>query len=564
MAILSLGMSSKQPVVARKIFAAAWSGVFAALASLAAQPAGAQIAPRLDLGGSIEVGGEAERYLRALQIAGLAPMTSWAIQPFSPSETRAMRPTGEHPWRTLFDTTQANPRGPRLLRPKARLIENSAFPFEDGPGPTWSGRGITGELQWGGAAEWRSFSVQLAPLGFVTENSSFALAPNGQTGDRRFADARFPSSIDLPQRFGDKSYGRVTLGSSALTFDDHGVIAGLMNAPQRWGPAYDFPLVLSPNAGGFPEFFLGTSRPANVWIGRLHARVVYGKLGESAIEDTVFGQRDRLGSGLVLSFLPRGIPGLEIGGTRFIHRPWQNPFSKSLLERPFSGGLNVAGVATNILDENQVASVFGHWMLPVVRTDVYAELYREDFPGKFHQTFSLVEKPDDLASYTLGIQHVFSATGEKLRIVRAEIVNGEASHQEIGIRFNSVPPFAPIPPYIHTSVIQGHTLNGLALGSPDAYTGSGWRIALDDFSRNGRNSMTFERTLRLDFLPVGPAPVGLVHPDVLYALRLEALRSRGAHDVTLTLIPALDLNRNLVAGQNELNLYAAVTLRGWR
>jgi hypothetical protein len=153
----------------------------------------------------IEVGGERERYLRVLQIAGSVPLTPWSIQPFSPTQTRLLQPRGPHPWRQRFDST-ASTSGTRssawLLRPTVRLIENSAFPFQVGTGPTWAGRGLTADVQAGVSAEWNALSVQLAPLAFSAQNASFALAPNGEIDNRRFGDPRFAEHIDALQRFG--------------------------------------------------------------------------------------------------------------------------------------------------------------------------------------------------------------------------------------------------------------------------------------------------------------------------------------------------------------------------
>ena len=523
----------------------------------------AQLAPRIDLGGSVEVGGEEERYLRVLQIAGLAAPTPWSIQPFSPSQAKELRSIiAPHPWRTLFDTAvidrvyDANDPRARLLDSRVRLIGNSSFPFQDGAGPTWAGRGVTAEAQGGVAAAWNRLSLQLAPLAFVAQNADFALAPNGQTGSLRFADPRFPLAIDAPQRFGSGAYARIEPGTSSLVFDVRPIVFGLSTAPQRWGPARDYPLVLGPNAGGFPMAFLGTNEPVNLWLFQLHGRVVFGELGQTDFTAPVDGETKRNGSGVVLTLLPRGTHGLEIGVTRFIHRPWDGVLDWTSLSRPFS-------LSRHNLDlENQMASVFARWALPNARAEFYGEFYREDFPGRFHQALSLVEKPDDLASFTIGFQHVLALEGNRITVVRAELVNGETSHQERDERGFAI----PVPPYVHGEVTQGHTENGLLLGSPEAYGGAGWRLGLDRFTPSGRRSLTLERTLRFDWLPgVGPdsAQAPLVHPDVIYDVRAELLRFDGRRQYAFTLIPAIDLNRNLQAGHDAFNLLAEISVRAW-
>ena len=536
------------------------------ISNAASQPTWAQRPPRLDLGGAITAGGDEEAYLRVLQIAGLAPLTPWSIQPFSPTQAHALRTLRAHPWAARFgglDSNEISSRAEaRLLRPAVRALMNSAFPFQDGGGPTWAGRGLTGEIQAGVAANWNALSIQLAPLAFAAQNAGFTLAPNGQSGTKQFADARYPNNIDAPQRFGNATYARLTSGTSTLALDAFDVFVGVSSAPQRWGPARDYPLVLGPNAGGFPMVFLGTSGPVDLWLFKVHARVIYGELGQSAFTDTVAGESRRLGSGVVATLLPRGTSGLEIGASRFIHRPWEGVPSLHTLLRPFGSGIsdNLPGSTTNLALENQTASVFARWALPNAKAEFYGEMYREDFAGGFHvAASSLVEKPDDYSAFTLGFQHVSTTSGTHIRVIRGELVNGETSHQERGQRGFTV----PLPIYIHSAETQGHTLDGLILGSPEAYGGAGWRLGLDDFTPGGSRSITLERSLRFDWLPTLPANGPMVHPDVIYDARLALKRFDGSREYGFSLIPAVDLNRNLVSGHDVFNLLAEISVRGW-
>lgn len=516
---------------------------------------------RLDLGGLPEVGGEGERYLRVLQISGMLPLLPWSIQPFTPVQAAELRTARAHPWGDRFDTATAGTlaNGVRVLRPKARMIGNSAFPVQDGAGPTWAGKGITGELQAGVAARWGMLSTQIAPLAFAAQNASFSLAPNGTTGESQFRDPRFPSNVDAPQRFGSATYSRVHPGTSFLTIDPGYFVVSLSTAPNRWGPARDYPLTLGPAAGGFPSLYLGSSRPWDLWLFKLSTRLIYGDLGQSKLADTVAGERRRLGSGLVFAITPRGAPGLELGFTRFIHQPWPSGgLGAGELTRPLSGGLNLTGSANNPELENQLASLFARWAFPEARLEVYGEMYREDFPGRFHQALSLIEKPDDLASFTIGLQRVISLGAGTIWVARAELVNGETSHQERNERGF----VTPIPPYVHSQVTQGHTVDGRFLGSAEAYGGAAWRFGVDRYTARGRESIGLERSLRFDWLPTLASTKG-VRPDVIYGLRGEILRFHGRREYGVTLMPAVDLNRNMIVGNDVFNLNAAVTVRGW-
>jgi hypothetical protein len=251
--------------------------------------------------------------------------------------------------------------------------------------------------------------------------------------------------------------------------------------------------------------------------------------------------------------------GLELGATRFIHNPWpDHGITLGELRRPISSGLNLSSIANNPATENQVASVFARWAFPAAKAEFYGEMYREDFPGHFHQSLSLVEKPDDLAAFTLGFQRILVANPQLYRVIRGEIVNSQVSHQERETRGFTT----PLPPYIHGTELQGHTVDGLLLGSPEAYGGAAWRLGLDDYTPDGRRSISLERSMRFDWLPT-VADTSLVHPDVIYAIRVELLRFYGSADVGLSVVPAIDLNRNLVAGSNVFNVAVAFSVRGW-
>src|SRR5690349_13041296 len=81
------------------VHSARWLAIAVAIlhCGIAPRVARAQLAGRLDLGGAVEVGGEAARYLRILQLSDSGPGEPWTILPFGPSTERALRPEGAHP-----------------------------------------------------------------------------------------------------------------------------------------------------------------------------------------------------------------------------------------------------------------------------------------------------------------------------------------------------------------------------------------------------------------------------------------------------------------------------------
>jgi hypothetical protein len=536
--------------------------VAAACCALAPLAVPAQGPVRLDGGGALEVGGEGERYLRALQLAGGAPLTGWTVRPVHPLAAWALRADSAHPWRGRWGAADSGVAAARLLRPGAKLSWNSSYPSGDGRGPAWTGRGATIELRAGGGARLGPLRVQLAPVAFLAQNSAFAAVTSGGDGSGAFKDPRFPGNIDLPQRFGSGAYGRLDPGNSTLALLLPGVETGLSSAAQVWGPGREYPLVLSGNAGGFPHAFVGTRGPLPIGVGQVQGRVMVGRPRETRWSPMAGDPRTRWTMAAVGTFTPRGVPGLEIGGIRAIHGLNQGRFPPSAVRRLLSGGTYQGQGFENLSDENQMASLFLRWAFPRAGMEVYGEYFRDDYSLDGRRA---LQYPDDLRSYMVGAQRVLSFTPERLRVWRVELVNGELPASNRGERSGN---FAggtgtPIPPYVHSGVTQGHTHAGLLLGAPEAYGGAAWRTGVDQFMPAGRLSVTLERALRLDWLPGVAQQRNQVTRDVVYAVGAEMVRFVGGAEVGGAATAMVELNRNLVRRNDAPNLRLALWWRGF-
>jgi hypothetical protein len=515
----------------------------------------AQDASGLDLGGGLAANGDAERYLRVLQLLGVVPQHPVGIRPWNRHETKRLIPTGDHPWAARFSPpdNSATGSGLQILRASARVTWNSGAPGNDGA--VWFGRGVTLDGSAGVRYTIGPLDLQLAPLAFVAQNQAFTLAPNGNSGAGALGDARFPGNIDLPQRFGTKAYARVDLGNTRISIDTRAISVGFSSAPLALGPARDEPLTLGPNGGGFPHLYAGSGEPWPIGIGQLHVKLIAGRLGQSAWSPVTSGDPSRFLSGFVATFEPRGVPGLEVGFMRTADIIWHDATWRSVF-RPLSGILsNSVSGATNVAAEDQYASVFARWALAPAGFEVYAEYGREDSSGDLRW---LAIKPDDLGNLLLGVQKAIRTHGG-VRVFRVELVNAELSAIERGQRgFGE-----PIAPYIHSGVFQGQTVNGLLLGSETAYGGAGWRIASDEYTANGRCTWSLERRLIMDWLPVAPPPQGFA-PEVRYTLGLDVLRFRGRlSEIGASVGLSYTFNQNTVQGQDAVGLQTSVRWRGF-
>ena len=260
----------------------------------------------------------------------------------------------------------------------------------------------------------------------------------------------------------------------------------------------NYPYILGGNAPGFPHAFLGTSAPLPIWIGRVHGRVIWGELEQSAyspVTGTSYYSSlletgtKRFASGAVGIFQPRGIDGLEIGVARFFHSLWpKEGIPRSYFSKPFEAIFKVSlpstppGFGANTdpgIEDNQLASAFARWVFPKSGFEAYGEYGREDHNWNRRD---FIQEPDHSRTYGLGIRKIVSVDSSHLTAFRAEMINYELptlarNRGEGGI-------------YIHGLLRQGHTNRGQLLGS-DAGVGSGGGslIAWDRYDRRGANSI---------------------------------------------------------------------------
>ncbi|MDP1859249.1 MAG: capsule assembly Wzi family protein, partial [Gemmatimonadaceae bacterium] len=437
----------------------------------------------------------------------------------------------------------------------AAVLCNSTLPEVEQA--AWLGRGVTGIVTGGAQITTRWLSLQLAPTVSWSQNQSFELAPNGQTGDGALRNARFPGNIDAPQRFGASSFTRVNAGISHVAIETRPLSVGFSTAPMAWGPARDEPLVIGPNAGGFAHVYFASGEPWPVGIGHLQLKLVGGRLEQSDWSPMETGDRSRFLSAAVASFQPRGVNGLELGVVRIAARIWR-PGTATMgnFLRPLTGILSDPENLQNAAEENGYASVFFRWALRPVGFEVYGEYGREDYAGNVRW---LIQKPDDLGSLLLGAQRAIQPSVGRLHVYRFELINAELSSNERGQRGLA----SPHPPYIHGAVSQGLTVGGQILGSATAYGGAGWRMARDEYTSAGRQSVVIERRLLRDWLPVAAGADGRA-PEVRYGARFERLRFRDRNrELGGSVGLSYTLNRNTVPGQDALNLQLAVQWRGW-
>ena len=503
----------------------------------------------------VDVGSERERVLRVLQVIGEVPFYPWSLRQLSPAESdRLLSKAVAH---AALLPAEPNVHTVGALRIAAlpmdiRTIYNSAFPYGYNDGPVWAGRGVTASVSAGVSGRIGPLSFQLEPLLFDAQNAQFPLHSTS-VPENIFGDPFYSDAIDLPQRFGNGAYRRLDPGQSSARLDLGPIAAELSTANQWWGPTLVQPLVLGNNAPGFLHATLGTSNPVNIGIGQAHARMVWGRLEQSEFSNEHSGDSLRFMSGIVGSFTPRGVPGLELGATRFFHSRWpSNGLSNARFLRPLQGLLK-SGLATptnpsgDDPGDNQLASVFFRWVFPKAAFELYGEYGREDHNVDIRDVY---QEPDHDAGYTIGLQRVWSSPRGTI-VFRGELLDTRLSPLYQG-RLEQ-------PWYLHApNLANGHTELGQILGAPAAYGGGGAVVGVDVLTATGRWTVQWDRQMRAEARNAERAPTPLLS-DVMHSLGVERVYTLGKRTVSGGLRGVWDLNRNF--GADRFNLNATIGMQ---
>lgn len=500
--------------------------VIAAVTTAVASPRiGAQSAANLAATGPLTAGGELDNYLRYLQTLGRVPLTGWELRPFSVSQADTLTYVdGAHPWQHTWLFPRGDQPSVRALPVVATAQLNSAFPWGGNDGAVWAGRGRTTSLQAGVSARFGPASLVLDPIVFRAENARFTLEPNGQTGTGIYADGEVPGGIDRPQRFGAGAYQRFDWGQSTARIDGWGLTAGISSANQYWGPATVFPVILGNNAAGVPHVFVGTEHPVPIYIGHVSARVEYGIESQSAYSpvvgpdtfvDAAHPGTRRFMSGLVVTFTPGAIPGLEIGGARYFHQTWSGHIGSAELRSPFEGlvksSLSTAPGTSDSTNadalKNQLASIFARWVLPHSGFEVYGEYGHEDHN---YDVRDLLEEPDHSRLAMMGFRKAFLRDSSHVSALRAEYIDASEPtlkrHRGEGNN------------YAHTVLRQGHTQLGQLLGADIGVgSASGAVVAWDAYSPSGRTTWYVQRLVQDNRATLLTSGVPANHADQLFA-----------------------------------------------
>jgi hypothetical protein len=434
----------------------------------------------------------------------------------------------------------------RLLPVQLDAVFNTTYPSGANDGLLWAGRGLSTSLSAGVAARWRWLSAAIAPAVAWQQNAWFETPSNGQDGDLAWMSPWYGASIDLPLRFGAGPFASAGFGQSYVRADAFNVAVGLSTENLWLGPGLRNSLLMSSAAPGVPHAFLGTSRPADVLIGRLEALAFWGWLDRSAYFPE--GGRPLL-SGLILTFEPRWVPGLFLGAGRVFVQPGTGLQVRdyfAFLQSPWKGQTDYWSPTGDNPEDNQIGALWFRWVFPASGLELFGEWGKEDYSGTTINSF--MQDPSWTQAWLLGLQKRFRVAGGWLR------VHVEATHlQELR--------GPPNPSWYTHGGDLGYTNEGQPLGAGIGPGGDAQTLAVDWLRPSGRIGAYVERIARNEgyyWTNADPAEFGAPGPghDVEVSGAVRQLLFAGPLEISWEVGVQRRWNRDYL--EHEVNGRAAV------
>lgn len=370
-----------------------------------------------------------EEGYRNMQLLGqVDSLASFVARPFFPDPNKELI---KDSW-TKFDGVFKFDKGNGLFKllPVTWINQfNSDRPAGFNDGAMVPARGYQTMISGGVFFQYKHLSIQLRPEIVNAENRSYDGFPH-TLYDPVLADQRWYlyyhydlNKIDLPERFGDKTYYKAFWGQSSIRLNYGAISFGLSTENLWWGPGIYNSLLMTNSAPGFTHLTLNTIKPIRTPIGSFEGQLIAGKLTHSGFtppEPT----RNYLGgaplydpkpddwrylNGMVISYQPKWVSGFFLGVTR----------SFMVYEKDMGSGLKginigdllpvfsplskkpAGGLAEDAKKREQYYSIFFRWLWLKAHGEVYAEYGRS---YNYWDQRDLTVEASHSAAYVLGLK----------------------------------------------------------------------------------------------------------------------------------------------------------------
>lgn len=380
-----------------------------------------------------------------------------------------------------------------VYMPGVRITSNSTVPYGDNNEAAWYGRGLNTEFTGGFWVTSDYVTATFRPQISLHENREFEtprFVPTNEVMQQRYVAEGISDIIDMPYRFGPTSFSTTSPGYTSLRVHYDAFEAGYSNEPLQWGANVKYPLLMSNNAPGMEHFFLGTRHPFEIpYIGSVEFKWVNAFPKDSDYFDQPDPyQKDRYMGGINLVYSPSFIRNLHLGFARVVHTYLDDDGlsgrDMGMIFDPFylKNFVQKRGNLRDVKPRNHLNSIFGRWVWPESRIEIFAEFFREDFAW---DSRDLLMEPRHNSGYAFGA----------VKLLRAPL----ADFYKLHIEFTNMTPgyLQEVRPqnyyYTHDEIRQGHTNRGQVLGAGIGPGSNSQFVSVDGYFPIGRLGIFFRR-----------------------------------------------------------------------
>lgn len=344
------------------------------------------------------------------------------------------------------------------LDPLFKTTFNSTYPRGYNDGSVWKGRGITAEGHAGFYGRKGKFSYTFLPVGYYSQNSNFYQGDNAPDFSYQFSNR-----IDWVQQYGNGSFMKLHPGQSEISFRTGQFIAAISTQNYSLGPSIYNPIILSRQAGGFPNIRVGIA-PTEInitkkSIGKIETNFIFGLLKESDYFDEDESNDQRYINILSFAYSPSFLPELTLGFNRSLYKQTQFFEPTDLISTLFifdNGVINGDTISVNDTFD-QLASITMDWNFPQVGFRAYAEFSKNDFTSDGAGIRPTSVEPEHTRAYTIGFEK--ELTSKKGRTVRI-------GYEHTNLSRNSAFLWRPTPSYYTHGVNRnGYSNDGQIIGA---------------------------------------------------------------------------------------------------
>lgn len=378
----------------------------------------------------------------------------------------------------------------RIYGPEWFNSYNTAAPYGQNDGALWQGRGYNTSLTAGLRLEGYGFELTFKPLISWSQNKEFdfitpnytALDKNGNPTNYNGKASTYGyygvTSIDAPQRFGDKSFWTFDWGDTEVRYTWNTFTVGLGTQTIWLGPAKLNPIIHSNNAAAYPKVDIGLRKtdliiPYFGWnIGAIEARGWWGKLSESDWFDNEESNNDNLISGLSLYYQFPFLKEFSIGLNRTMLSKFDN-ISKYTLFKIFIPGLSESGGTD---DSDQRISISFDYKMTKVGFEIYLEWGKNDYSPNMEY---YLRYPFHTQGWTFGAIKSFDLPLNLKGVLQIELTSLECSADYDRL----IPWYSTF--YSHHRISQGYTNKGQWLGAGIGTGGNSQYIGLNIYHTKG-------------------------------------------------------------------------------